>query len=115
MTRLPLQRTRFNRFQEQAGRTLVANWVGGSWRRRSLAVLALLVGVYAGSNLLTLVLNRLGSRPLVTLLLVLALEVLVRVRTRLTIDPAPLGWVIVDNLRIGLVYAVVLESFKLGS
>jgi len=26
-----------------------------------------------------------------------------------------LGWLVLDNLRIGLVYAVVLEAFKLGS
>jgi hypothetical protein len=26
-----------------------------------------------------------------------------------------LGWIVADNLRLGLVYAVVLEAFKLGS
>jgi hypothetical protein len=27
----------------------------------------------------------------------------------------PLPWLMADNLRIGVVYAVVLEGFKLGS
>ncbi|MFO7630627.1 MAG: DUF565 domain-containing protein [Prochlorococcaceae cyanobacterium] len=114
MSRLPLQRTRFNRFQQQAGSSLFSNW-GGSWRRRSLAILALLMGIYAGSNVFSLWLLSLGSRPLLVLLLVLALELIVRLRSRLVGDSVPLGWVVVDNLRIGLVYSVVLESFKLGS
>jgi hypothetical protein len=39
----------------------------------------------------------------------------VRLRT-LLVGPEPsLGWVIVDNLRIGLTFAVVYEAFKLGT
>ena len=30
-------------------------------------------------------------------------------------ERTPLGWLLLDNLRIGLVYALVLEAFKLGS
>jgi hypothetical protein len=30
-------------------------------------------------------------------------------------DPWPLPWLALDNLRIGTIYAVVLEAFKLGS
>jgi hypothetical protein len=26
-----------------------------------------------------------------------------------------LGWVVADNLRLGAIYAVVLEAFKLGT
>jgi len=29
--------------------------------------------------------------------------------------PSPLPWLALDNLRIGTIYAVVLEAFKLGS
>jgi hypothetical protein len=87
----------------------------GSWRRRSLAVLALLLGFYAGENITALWLERVGQRPLVVLLLVLLLELVVRLRTRLVGDRPGLGWILIDNLRLGVVYAVVLEAFKLGS
>jgi hypothetical protein len=30
-------------------------------------------------------------------------------------DEPSLGWVVTDNLRIGLMLAVVLEAFKLGT
>jgi len=46
---------------------------------------------------------------------VLLIELMVRLRTRLVADRVSLGWLMLDNLRIGLVYAVVLEAFKLGS
>jgi hypothetical protein len=49
------------------------------------------------------------------LAVVLALEVLVRLRGRLVTGEPPLVWRLLDNLRIGLVYAVVLEAFKLGT
>ena len=114
MTRLPLQRTRFDGLQRRIG-TAVFGGFRGSWRRRSLAVLALLLGFYGGQNVTALWLERIGQRPVVVLMLVVLLELVVRLRTRLAGDRPALAWVIADNLRLGLVYAVVLEAFKLGS
>ena len=52
---------------------------------------------------------------LMLLLLVVLLEGLVRLRGRMVQQSPGLGWVIADNLRIGFVYSVVLEAFKIGS
>ena len=49
------------------------------------------------------------------LVMVLVIEVAVRLRTRVESDPWPLKWLAIDNLRLGVVYAVVLEAYKLGS
>jgi len=114
MTRLPLQRTRFDRLQRRIGKAVFGGFQG-SWRRRSLAVLALLLGFYGGQNVTALWLERIGQRPVVVLVLVVLLELVVRLRSRFVGDRPGLGWVIADNLRLGLVYAVVLEAFKLGS
>jgi hypothetical protein len=111
---LPLQRTRFDGVQRRAGDLLLGGF-RGSWRRRSLAVLALLLGFSAGENITALWLEQVGQRPVVVLLLVLLLELMVRVRTRVVGERPGLGWIVADNLRLGLVYAVVLEAFKLGS
>jgi len=110
----PLQATRFDRLQRRFADLLLGGF-RGSWRRRSLAVLGLLVGYYCGQNVTALWLEQIGRRPQVVLALVLLLEVLVRLRTRLVADRPPLGWLVIDNLRIGLVFALVLEAFKLGS
>ena len=114
MTRLPLQRTRFDRLQRRIGMAVFGGFQG-SWRRRSLAVLALLLGFYGGQNVTALWLEQIGQRPVVVLVLVVLLELVVRLRSRFVGDRPGLGWVIADNLRLGLVYAVVLEAFKLGS
>lgn len=114
MTRLPLQRTRFDALQRRCGDLLLGSF-RGSWRRRSAGVLALLLGFYGGQNITALWLQRIGQRPLVVVVLLVILELLVRLRTRLVADRVPLAWVVLDNLRIGLVYALVLEAFKLGS
>lgn len=115
MTRLPLRPTRWQMAQAAVSRQL-REALGGSWRFRSLALLALLLGFFLSQNVTTyLMVTVPGGRPLVVLSTVLGLELLVRLRTRLAGDQPPLGWVLIDNLRIGAVYAVVLEAFKLGS
>ena len=115
MTRLPLQQTRVNRIQAALGQGL-ARTLGSSWRDRSLLLLALLLGFYLGANLTTYVNDTIpGGRPAAVLLMLLVVETLVRLRSRFVVGRPPLGWLLCDNLRIGAVYAVVLEAFKLGT
>ena len=120
MVQLPRQPTRFERFAAAAATALVGPF-RGSWRRRSVLLLALLLGFYAGGNVTSYVMPLFpGGRPALVLALVLLLELVVRLRTRSLPplpdgQPAPLGWMLLDNLRMGLVYAVVLEAFKLGT
>lgn len=115
MSRLPIQSTRFQRFSERLSAVVLGNW-RGNWRHRSAVLLALLVGFYAGSNLTAyFVIVFPGGRPALVLALVVLLELIVRLRGRLVTQTPGLAWVITDNLRLGLVYAVVLEAFKLGS
>lgn len=120
MVQLPRQPTRFERFSKAAATTILGPF-RGSWRRRSVLLLALLLGFYAGGNVTAYVVVRFpGGRPSLVLALVLLLELMVRLRTRSlpTLpdgQPAPLGWMVLDNLRMGLVYAVVLEAFKVGT
>jgi len=115
VTRPPLQRTRFNLALERLGSLLFGN-LRGNWRNRSSVVLALLLGFYAGGNITTYVmLNIPGGRPMAVVLMVLLVELLVRLRGRLVPSQPGLGWVLIDNLRMGAVYSVVLEAFKLGT
>ena len=115
MNGLAIQRTRFQQFSQQLGTLLLGNW-RGNWRHRSAVLLALLVGFYAGSNLTSYLLVFFpGGRPALVLLMVLLLEAVVRLRGRMVQQSPGLGWVIADNLRIGVVYSVVLEAFKIGS
>ncbi|MFM8524826.1 MAG: DUF565 domain-containing protein [Cyanobacteriota bacterium] len=108
------QNTRLEILLTSLNGQLLGGW-RGPWRRRSLLLLTLLFGMYLGNNLTSLWLARFASRPAVVLMLVVGLEIIVRVRSRWVRDPAPLAWSLCDNLRIGLVYAVIFEAFKVGS
>jgi hypothetical protein len=115
MTRLPVQRTRFQGLLGRLGNGVMGQ-LRSSWRAGSLAGLALLGGYFAGQNLTALLLNAApGGRPGVVLAFVLVVEVMVRLRSRMVGAAPPLAWVILDNLRMGASYAIVLEAFKLGS
>ena len=109
-----MHETRFNNF-------IISSWsylfraFSGPWRRKSIAIISLLLGYYIGSNVTVYFLQKFGQRPLVVLLMVIIIEILVRLRTNVNTKPWPLYWLSIDNIRIGSVYAVVLEAFKLGS
>ncbi len=111
-----LQHTRYARFEHWLSRG-VANQLRRSWRGGSVAMLALLLGYFIAQSILIMLMVRIpGGRPLVVLLLVAITELMVRLRTRwLGEGERPLAWVMLDNARIGVTFAGVLEAFKLGS
>lgn len=87
-----------------------------NWRGGSLALLGLLVGYFLSQNLMAVLIIRIpGGRPVVVLALVLIVEAIVRLRSLVVRDEPSLAWVVADNFRLGALYAVVLEAFKLGT
>ncbi len=109
-----MQTTKFNSFQNKALGKLSGSIIG-PWKIRSIGLISLLFGFYLGSNLTVYYLEKLGQRSFVTLLMVLIIELLIRSRSFLLNRRYLYIPIVVDNLRIGAVYAVVLEAFKLGS
>jgi len=108
MTRLELAQRRL------AGALLTQ--VRRNWRGGSLALLGLLVGYFLSQNLMTVLIIRIpGGRPVVVLTLVLSVEAIVRLRSQMVTTEPSLAWVVADNIRLGALYAVVLEAFKLGT
>jgi len=106
--------TRYEQFQRRIAVQLT-RLLAGSWRRRSLGVLSLLLGFLVGSNFTMYWFQRVGQRPFVVLTMVIVIELLVRARTYVKREPWPIGWLAIDNIRIGAVFSVVFEAFKLGS
>lgn len=110
-----MQRTRLEQLQQRWGR-VVRSQIGDRWSSASAASLALLAGIFLGQNLSSVLLWKItGGRPMVVLALVLSHEALVRLRSRVVREEPSLTWVMIDNLRMGVVFALVLEAFKLGS
>ncbi len=109
-----MQRTRLDNFLTLISRCLF-DFLIGPWRRRSLGLISLLTGFYLGSNLTVYYLVKTGQRPLVVILMLFIIEILIRLRSSINTNKWPVYMVAIDNLRIGIIYAVVLEAFKLGS
>lgn len=115
MTGPARQRTRLQRLEQRLGASLLTQ-LRDSWRAGSLTLLGLLLGFYLAQNISSLLMIHLhGGRPGAVLAILLLFELLVRLRSRLVSGSPSLGWVVVDNLRIGATYALVLEAFKLGT
>lgn len=109
------QRTRLQQLEQRLGSSLLSQ-LRRSWRAGSLTLLALLAGFYLAQNASSLLLLQVhGGRPIVVVVILLLFELLVRLRSRMVSETPALGWVIVDNLRIGATYSLVLEAFKLGT
>ena len=100
-----LQRTRLASLQRSLGSGLNRNFAG-PWWKRSASLLLLLAGFFIGSSLTVHLNNAIGVRTFSALYSLLICELLVLMRRRLP-------WL--DNLRLGFVYGVVLEAFKVGS
>ena len=108
------QDTRLSQVQKRLGRRLKPGFTG-PWAQRSVVLIALLSGFFLGSNLTVHLDNAISLRTFSSLIVLSICEFLVRLRSRVKQSPMPLHWQIIDNLRLGLVYAVVLEAFKVGS
>ena len=113
-SRTQLQNTRFTKLIDQLV-IYFSTFLSGPWNRRSISLISILLGFYLGSNITVYFLQRVGQRPIVVLAMVIIIEILVRMRSYVSSKPWPLYWLIIDNLRIGSIYSVCLEAFKLGS
>ena len=114
MTQPPLQNTRFNQLQTNVGGRLLG-WVTTRWRDKSVALIALFAGGYTAANVTTLYLSLLKVQSLGALGLLLFFEALIRLRQRYAGQQPGLVWIAIDNFRIGFLYLIVLEAFKIGS
>ena len=106
--------TNFSRLISDISRNLFSYFIG-SWKTRAVSLISLLTGFYVASSLLAYLLNKTGYRVFVVIELVVFMELLVRVRNIPNNGKIRLIFKSLDNIRIGITYAIVLEAFKLGS
>jgi len=87
-----------------------------SWRRRVALILGLTGGFFVGQIGIPLLSQLPPLSDFGALLVLVASEVLVRLRSlgANVANPSLLRQA-VDNIRVGFVFSVVLEAFKLGS
>ena len=96
---------------EAVGRLL--RWAVNPWRRLSLLLIVLLGSFFMGTALSTVTSTSGFSEPVAALLPVALIELAVRWRRPLVRLPGDqLGLQLMDMARIGLLYGLLMEGFK---
>ena len=92
----------------------ISNWAANPWRRYSVGLIMFFVGYFFGSSLgmISAVYNLMD--PVAALISVLLIEILINIRRVLFSDKNKRFFLlIIDFLRIGLLYGFFTESLKL--
>jgi hypothetical protein len=108
-----LQQTRLQRQVGQAGQRLQL-WAANPWRRISLRLIVLLSGFFFGGAVGMLAGAMDFVDPLAALVCIVPIELSVRSRRQLLLQRGDkLSLQLIDSARIGWLYGLLMEGFKL--
>ena len=94
--------------------TLLFGFLSSSWRSKSINIISILVGYFLFANFVTKFISEGQNELIMVPIIILVIEIVIRIKPSQNSSFFNL-WSIVDKVRIGATYAVVLEAFKLGS
>ena len=108
-----MQKTKFSRINDQFN-NLLFGFLSSSWKSKSINIISVLTGYFLFANFITKFISEGKNELIMVPIIIVAIEIIVRFR------PSPKNmmfnlWSILDKVRIGATYAVILEAFKLGS
>ncbi len=108
-----MQNTNFSRIIEQSNNILFG-FISSTWRSKSISLLSILTGYFLFANFLTKFISE-GKNELVMVpVIILFIEIIIRIKPSSKSKNYKF-WLVIDKVRIGSTYAVILEAFKLGS
>ena len=102
-----MQKTNFSRIIDYSNELLIG-FISSSWRSKSINLVSVLIGYF-----LKFISEGKNELIMVPIIIVIA-EIIVRIRPSQKSNIFNL-WSVIDKLRIGSTYAIILEAFKLGS
>ena len=108
-----MQNTRYSAFSEKFSELLLG-FLKSSWKSKSINLLSVLVGYFLFNNLITNFLAKIDNKIFIVPFLILFFEMIIRIKPSKKSN-LYLLWQVFDRLRIGAIYALILEAFKLGS
>ena len=108
-----MQKTKFSRINDQFAKILFG-FLSSSWKSKSINIISVLTGYFLFANFATKFISEGKNELIMVPLIIIIIELIIRIRPS---DKSRLYnlWTIVDKVRIGAIYAVILEAFKLGS
>ena len=108
-----MQKTRFTIFYDSLN-LLFLGFLKSSWKDKSLNLLSILFGYFLFANFITKFISEGKNELLMIPVIIILFEVIIRMKPTRNSN-IYLIWMLLDKIRIGAVYALILEAFKLGS
>ena len=108
-----MQNTKFSKINDQFS-NLLFGFLGSSWKSKSINIISVLTGYFLFANFITKFISEGRNELIMVPIIILIIELIIRFRPSKSSSLFKL-WSIVDKVRIGATYAVILEAFKLGS
>ena len=108
-----MQKTNFLRITSQLNNILFG-FLSDSWRSKSIGLISVLTGYFLFANFLTKFISEGKNELIMVPIIILFIEIVIRIKPSSNSRFYDL-WSVIDKLRIGAIYAVILEAFKLGS
>ncbi len=108
-----MQKTKFSRINDQLY-NLLFSFLSSSWKSKSINIISVLIGYFLFANFVTKFISEGKNELIMVPIIMLIIELIIRSRPTANSSLFKL-WLIVDKVRIGATYAVILEAFKLGS
>ena len=108
-----MQKTNFSRIIFQLN-NLFFGFLSDTWRTKSISLISVLSGYFLFANFLTKFISEGKNELIMVPIIMVLIEIIIRIKPSSSSKFYDL-WSIFDKLRIGAIYAVILEAFKLGS
>ena len=108
-----MQKTKFSRITYQIN-NLLFGFLSDTWRSKSIGLISVLTGYFLFANFATKFISEGKNELIMVPIIIVFIEFIIRIKPSSRSKIFYL-WTVVDKLRIGAIYAIVLEAFKLGS
>tara|TARA_Y100001968_G_scaffold333744_1_gene398967 strand:- start:15508 stop:15834 length:327 start_codon:yes stop_codon:yes gene_type:complete len=108
-----MQNTRFSNINIKLSKILFG-FLSSSWRSKSINLISILFGYFLFANFITKFISEGQNELIMVPIIILIIEVIIRNRPSNNSNLFNL-WLVVDKFRIGAIYALILEAFKIGS
>ena len=106
-----MQKTKFREFIDSLV-FIINPLISDTWSKRSLLLLSLLFGFYFTNSFLSFLLDKSVNTIFLAIIILLIMELVIRSNL---IPKLTIPVMIINNIRIGSTYALILEAYKLGS
>ena len=108
-----MQKTNFSRITYQLN-NLFFGFLSDTWRSKSISLISVLTGYFLFANFITKFISEGKNELLMIPVIIILFEIIIRMKPERNSNIYSL-WMLLDKIRIGAVYALILEAFKLGS